>query len=201
MTKRFKTTILKILGILTALSAIFVIAGVIAVAGYVAGYARGVYRTAALYGKDVTEVSQNSTATPLVTPNKTPNIASAIPTWGGPQLWEAVNKKRAEYGVNPLNNKDELCTIAAIRLNEILAMGKLDGHEGFGNMPERRPDLLPIFEKYTISEFLLSGAQTPDEAVELWENTLGHKKLLTGGEYVWGCIYAQSGFAVAIAAY
>lgn len=117
-------------------------------------------------------------------------------------MWKATNKARVEFGVNPLIQRDELCTIASIRLNELLDLGKLDGHEGFGNMTERRPDLQWIFDNYgNTSEFLVSGAQTADQAVELWKNTLGHKKLLSGGEYVWGCIYAQNSFGVAIAAY
>jgi hypothetical protein len=45
------------------------------------------------------------------------------------------------------------------------------------------------------------GGKTPEETVAMWENTLGHKQLLTAGEYVWGCIYAQNTFSVAIAAY
>jgi len=122
--------------------------------------------------------------------------------WGGPDLWVAVNAKRQEYGVNHLNQADELCTIASVRLNELLSLGRLDGHEGFSNLTDRRPDFKWIFDKYsTVAEFLLAGAKTADEAVSLWENTLAHRKLLTGGEYVWGCIYAQNSFAVAIAAY
>jgi len=121
--------------------------------------------------------------------------------WGGPDLWEAVNKRRQENGVNALVNKGELCTIASIRLNELLDLGKLDGHEGFGKLAEEREDLKWIFEKYTISEFLVAGASSPEHAVELWENTLGHSKLLRGGEYVWGCVYAQDSFGVAITAY
>jgi uncharacterized protein YkwD len=59
-----------------------------------------------------------------------------------------------------------------------------------------------IFEKYSVvAEFLAMGGDSPQETVSLWDNTLGHKKLLDGGEYVWGCIYAQSTFAVAITAY
>ncbi len=122
-------------------------------------------------------------------------------TWGGPELWEAVNKKRVAYGVNPLGQKDEICTIASIRLNELLKLGDLDGHQGFSEMPEKRADLKWIFEKYNLTEFLLVGAKTADEAVGMWDNTLAHKKLLAGGEYVWGCIYAQDSFAVAITAY
>jgi hypothetical protein len=122
--------------------------------------------------------------------------------WGGPDLWVAVNRRRQEFGVNPLSSAEDLCTIASLRLNELLELGKLDGHEGFGNLQERRPDLSRIFENYSsIAEFLLAGADSADEAVALWENTLGHKKLLTGGEFVWGCIYAQNSFAVAITAY
>lgn len=121
--------------------------------------------------------------------------------FSGPSVWEEVNKKRKSYGVSPLSQRDELCTIASIRLNELLDLGNLDGHSGFANLTERRSDLKWIFEKYNISEFLLMGAKSPLDAVEMWENTLGHRKLLTGGEYVWGCVYAQNGFAVAISAY
>jgi len=123
-------------------------------------------------------------------------------SWGGPELWSAVNKRREEFGVNPLTSADELCTVASIRLNEMLVLGRLDNHEGFSNMYERRSDLAWIFDKYsTVAEFLAMGGQTAEETVSLWENTLGHKKLLTGGEYVWGCIYAQNTFAVAITAF
>lgn len=126
---------------------------------------------------------------------------AAPPTWTGPELWEVVNKRRVEFGVGELSSVDEICTIASLRLNQLLELGKLDGHEGFSNLPEEREDVKWIFDKYNLSEFLLFGAQTPEQAVSLWENTLGHKKLLTGGEFVWGCIYAQNSFAVAIAAF
>ncbi|KKT67505.1 MAG: hypothetical protein UW60_C0005G0019 [Candidatus Woesebacteria bacterium GW2011_GWA2_44_33] len=125
---------------------------------------------------------------------------SKQPTWGGPDLWDLVNKRRVELGVNPLRQKDELCTIASIRLNALLELGKLDGHAGFVPVLER-PDLKWISEKYNVSEFLAQGYSTPLETIKAWENTLGHKALLAGGEYVWGCIYAQNTFAVAIAAY
>jgi len=103
-------------------------------------------------------------------------------------------------GVNPLKQMDIMCTIASIRLNQLLELGKLDGHEGFVPTLERS-DLKSTTEKYNISEFLIQGYQTPDEAIKAWENTLGHRSLLSGGEYVWGCVYAQNTFGVAIAAY
>ena len=133
-------------------------------------------------------------ATVVVTP-KQEKVA-----WGGPELWQAVNKSRQEHGVNPLRKEDSLCTVAAIRLNQILEKGKLDNHEGFVPTLER-DDLKWISEKYNVSEFLISGFPTPEEAVKGWLNTLGHAKLLTGGEYTSGCVYAQNTFGVAIAAY
>lgn len=138
----------------------------------------------------------------LVSPQR---VVAATPaqrraTWGGPDLWKEVNKRRVELGVNPLGQKEELCTIASIRLNQLLELGKLDGHAGFVPTLDR-PDLKWISDKYNISEFLAQGYNTPVETVAAWENTLGHKALLSGGEFVWGCVYAQDTFAVAISAY
>jgi len=123
-----------------------------------------------------------------------------VVSWGGPELWEAVNKRRVELGVGSLSKKDELCTVASIRLNQLLALGTLDGHAGF-EPTLSRPDLAYIKEKYNVAEFLIVGYLTPAESVAGWEHTLGHRGLLAGGEYVWGCVYSQETFAVAIAAY
>ncbi len=139
------------------------------------------------------QVKVSAVAAPTVQPIKKT-------AWGGPDLWEAVNNKRVEFGVGKLSKKDELCTIASIRLNQLLELKKLDGHAGFQPVLDRS-DLKWISEKYNISEYLASGFATPTETVKGWENTLGHKSLLSGGEYVWGCVYAQNNFAVAIAAY
>jgi uncharacterized protein YkwD len=147
------------------------------------------------------QIAFKPTSLPTTTPVATSVPAVKNVAWGGPELWTAVNKRRVEFGVNALGQRDELCTLASIRLNQLLEAGKLDGHEGFSTMPEKRPDLKWLYEKYTLTEFLVQGATSPTDAVSLWENTLGHKKLLTGGEYVWGCIYAQNSFAVAITAY
>jgi len=150
---------------------------------------------------------------PKSTPTSTPKVteitkvqATNSPvvkkiSWGGPELWDEVNKRRVLNGVNQLGKKDELCTIAAIRLNELRELGKLDGHEGFSKMPETRTDLKWIFEKYNLAEYLIVGYDTPVETVDAWEHTLGHKSLVAGGEWVWGCIYAQDTFGVAITAY
>lgn len=200
----------KTLKTVVALLISIVLLGSLASFSFLAGYSFGFLKATDKAKEEIDQLLANvssaefgaEAATPQDENPSEPVPARRQPTWGGPDLWEVVNKKRVEFGVNPLIQRDELCTIASIRLNELLEAGKLDGHEGFSNLPERRDDLQWIFDKYgNISEFLVSGAQTADHAVELWENTLGHKKLLSGGEYVWGCIYAQNSFGVAITAY
>jgi len=172
--------------------------------GFVGGYGLGQNDSETSTDTSFLSISPVPSPTKIPLPIPTSLVKTEKPdvSWGGPDLWEAVNTKRVQFGVNPLNTKSELCTIASIRLNELLELGKLDNHEGFSNMPERRPDLKWIFENYsTVAEFLALGGKSAEETVSLWENSLGHKKLLDGGEYVWGCIYAQNTFAVAITAY
>lgn len=171
---------------------------VIFLVGFVKGYAIGQFDTQKTLVSSTTKpvATVAPTKAPVATKPKAPSVG-----FGGPQLWEAVNKRRVELGVNPLSVREEVCTIASIRLNQMLESGKLDGHVGFSNMPTDRPDLKWVFDKYNLSEFLVAGAESPQNAVDLWENSLGHKQLMSGGEFVWGCIYAQNGFGVAIAAY
>lgn len=198
----------KIIGIISEVLIVsFSVVGMLfaIVFAYLSGYNHGVVSATGEYQSALAKFIQNYTDYQLPTPapqqEKQTSSAPRSVAWGGPDLWQAVNNKRVEYGVQPLNQADELCTIASIRLNELLELGKLDGHEGFSNLPERRPDLKWIFEKYVVAEFLAFGGESAQETVDMWDNTLAHKKLLTGGEYVWGCTYAQSSFAVAIAGY
>jgi len=198
--------------IIILVSGYYVFVGVYRLA-FVNGYDAGLSDTRSYYEEILSRMATQSAQTNIITRNIYLTPAPQIDdnndsglfrtvSWGGPELWETVNKRRPELGVNPLSLREDLCTIASIRLNELLNLGDLDGHEGFTNFQERRPDLKYIFENYSaVAEFLAAGASTPEATVALWENTLGHRKLLTGGEFVWGCIYAQSSFAVAIAAY
>lgn len=193
---------------MTAFSALSVVAAV--VLAYVIGFNHGVYSASGQYQSVIANLLRERlnvvlpTPYPAPTPEVVVNLEPAPPrevNWGGPELWRVVNDERVKHGVNPLEQKDELCTIASIRLNELLELEKLDGHEGFSKLVDNRDDLKWIFEKYNVAEFLASGADTPQETVELWLNTLAHKKLITGGEYSFGCVYAQNTFAVAIAAF
>lgn len=181
--------------LLIAFATIF-LTGTIFLVGYRSGYINGFSDNRVEPLLSETPQSTPQTKVVYVTP-----VPRQVVKWGGPELWEAVNKRRVEFGVGPMSVKEEICTIASIRLNYLLALGTLDGHKGFSSMPQDRPDLKWIFDKYNLSEFLVAGATSPKNAVDLWENTLGHKDLLSGGQYVWGCIYAQEGYGVAIAAY
>ena len=200
-----------VLNVLLTTFTIVIISGLL-VEIYIFGYKQGESSSVDYYESIISSLAKDQVSSyiPSPSPQGTESPKTATPTavaairevnWGGPELWELVNKARVEHGVGQLKQVDELCTIASIRLNELLALGALDGHSGFSNLSERRTDLKWIFEKYVVAEFLIQGPSTAQEAVDLWLNTMGHKKLITGGEYVYGCIYAQNSFAVAIAAY
>lgn len=189
----------KVLNTLLIAFTAIVVSGTIFLLGYKSGYRIGLIDQA---NSRITEPVLTPSPVPTLKPKSTISYKPSTSTsWGGPQLWEAVNKRRVQLGVGQLAVKEEVCTIASIRLNQMLELGKLDGHVGFSKLQSDRQDLKWIFDKYNLSEFLVSGASSPQNAVDLWENTLGHKELLTGGQYVWGCIYAQNGFGVAITAY
>lgn len=57
-----------------------------------------------------TKVAESPGPTPVSTP--LPNTAKKGTDYSGPQLWEAVNKARVEQGVQPLKQRDILCTLA-----------------------------------------------------------------------------------------
>src|SRR3989344_6328898 len=178
--------------------------------GFILGYLTGIIQVGQIaqnreqkLASNFTQLLNSSIKPPPAASNPTPAPQQKVSTaklpninYSGPELWTAVNQARVEHGVQSLSQKDVLCTIAAIRLNQIRDLGELDNHDGFQ----------PTYDKYkdspnipnNVSEFLISGYPTPNQAVEAWLDTLGHKKLITGGEYVWGCVYAQEGFGVAI---
>ncbi len=166
---------------------------------FIAGYVAGTKNAPQLpmeeqKGKEMV-IAQN---TPPPVAKSTPRPAQTVlrPNYSGPELWEAVNKARVEHGVQSLSQRDILCTIAAIRLAQIRELGKLDGHDGFQGVYDKYKDRSDM--PGNIAEFLISGYPTAEQAVIAWLDTLGHKKLITGGEYVWGCIYAADSFGVAI---
>jgi hypothetical protein len=124
--------VLKVVLASTILTLIIVILASI----YYLGYLKGVALQAE-EGEEITASSLEITPVPTTFPSPTTKPRPVLPTqqkkvtyglsvnWGGPELWDAVNKKRLEYGVNPLKLREDLCTIASIRLNELIELGKL----------------------------------------------------------------------------
>ncbi|MBI4029262.1 MAG: hypothetical protein HY376_02760 [Candidatus Blackburnbacteria bacterium] len=181
--------------------------------GFTLGYLTGIIQVGQIaqdreqkLTSEFTKMAGLGQKTSPTTSNPTPPTQQKVSTtklprinYTGPELWTAVNEARVEHGVQLLSQKDVLCTIAAIRLNQISELGKLDNHDGFQSTYDKYKDN-PTMPN-NVSEFLISGYPTPNQAVEAWLDTLGHKKLITGGEYVWGCVYAQDGFGVAITGY
>lgn len=161
------------------------------------GYVVGTINTTRLIEQQLEQQREFIKTKSTPTSSITPRVQQPLkPNYTGPELWEAVNKARVAHGVNALSQRDILCTIAAIRLSQIREQGKLDNHTGFDGVYEKYKDDPEM--PNNVAEFLISGYPTAEQAVEGWLDTLGHKKLITGGEYVWGCIYAQDGFGVAI---
>lgn len=122
---------------------------------------------------------------------------SARPTFTGEDLWAAVQNYRRAHGLAEFAMSTELCTVASIRLNEQLELGRLDNHDGF----DARAD--EFFEKNPgwtgINENLATGYTTATQTVEWgWDQSLGHKALIQSREFPKACTAANAGFAVLV---
>lgn len=137
-------------------------------------------------------------STPTKSQTQAQPPSAKTPEFTGVELFAAVNAARKSHGVGELNQKNELCTVASIRLNQQLELGKLDNHAGFNAVLEKYKDQLPYNR---IAENLAEGYNSAAETVTAWEGSPGHAVLLKDGSFVWGCTAANHGFAVLIAAF
>jgi uncharacterized protein YkwD len=130
-------------------------------------------------------------------PQPQTNSGATRPTFTGQDLWKAVQNYRSAHGLFVFEQSNELCTVASIRVNELLELGKLDNHDGF----KRRSD--EFFERNpgwtAINENIAAGYQTAVQTVEWgWDQSLGHQALIQSKEYPKACAAANSGFSVLI---
>jgi uncharacterized protein YkwD len=141
--------------------------------------------------QETTKVSSKSPAT---------YSSSRDKSFTGPQLWEAVNKRRLERGVGELRRDDGFCSLASFRLNQMLPSGTIDNHKGFMELSnDPSSNFAWIFKKYNVWEYILyAPGKDATGAVDQWENTMGHKTLVQGGQFTLGCTYAQNYIGVAI---
>lgn len=134
---------------------------------------------------------------PPPTPSSQKNTRTAVPEYTGQDLWQAVQNYRRAHQLALFEQSNELCTVASIRLNEQLELGKLDNHDGFGPRAEQ------FFEQHpdwtAINENLAGGYDTAVAAVEWgWDQSLGHQALIQSQDYPYACAAANHGFAVLI---
>lgn len=130
-----------------------------------------------------------------------PSVPRQNPTfYTGVQLWEEIQKYRREHGVPEFQQSNVLCTIASIRVNQLIELGTLDDHRGFEPLVNEYRDKGQL--TFTnVAENILSGYETPQTAVAAWDGSLGHRSLMRDGSYVWGCAAANHGFGVLVAAF
>ncbi len=119
------------------------------------------------------------------------------PTYTGQDLWLAVQNYRRAHQLPLLEQSNELCTVASIRVNELLELGKLDNHDGFDARADQFFERNPGWT--SINENIASGYETAVQVVEWgWDQSLGHQALIQSREYPKGCAAANAGFAVLI---
>lgn len=149
--------------------------------------------------------TENITPSPTDSPinqNSQTQIKQPTPIsyYTGVELWEQVQKYRREHGVPEFRQDTTLCTIASIRVNQLLELRNLDNHDGFPPLVQKYQDSGQLTH-LNVAENILSGYKTATEAVAGWDSSLGHRALMQDGSFVWGCAAANYGFAVLIAAY
>lgn len=132
--------------------------------------------------------------------NKTVEVNSSESTstnFTGQDLWQAVQNYRQAHQLFAFVQANELCTVASIRLNEQIELGKLDNHDGFDNRAEQFFADHP--EWIALNENLAAGYQNAVQTVEWgWDNSLGHQALIKSQDYPYACTAAGYGFAVLI---
>lgn len=143
----------------------------------------------------VTVASTFSSEPPVVQPVQ-PNQLRR-PLFTGQDLWQAVQNYRKAHSLPTFEQSNELCTVASIRVNELLQLGRLDNHDGF----QKRAD--EFFERNkgwtSINENIASGYDTAVQTVEWgWDQSLGHQALIQSREYPKACAAANSGFSVLV---
>ncbi len=128
---------------------------------------------------------------------RTEGGAPTRPTFTGQDLWQAVQNYRRAHSLFSFEQSNELCTVASIRVNELLELGKLDNHDGFSRRSEEFFERNPGWS--AINENIAAGYQTAVQTVEWgWDQSLGHQALIQSQEYPKACAAANSGFAVLI---
>lgn len=92
------------------------------------------------------------------------------------QVLNLVNKERAKVGVRPLYLAADLQSAAQIRAKELT---KLFSH----TRPDGRPCRTALSDTWGIGENIAAGSETPEEVVEQWMNSPGHRRNILDSRY------------------
>ena len=117
--------------------------------------------------------------------------------YNGQQLFDEINAYRQSKGVPVLELNPILCDNLVERWIAIKEPNS--GHKGFEEWV--KGEGISDNPKYgQIGELYVSGISTPQNAINFWVGSPGHKNTLEMKEMVYGCAYANEGAGVLIVA-
>lgn len=159
-------------------------------------------------GKGGVPQSSNNQSRPQATPLNYPVISNE-------EVFEALNIYRTAHSVPHLKEHEALCEYAEKRVQDLIAFGSLDNHEGFRRdfeNPETLPESIKRYPGKTIGENLAHQhcknmttgesfiAETGISIIE-WcfdSSTLGHKEAQRSREYSHACVRSGNNMFVVI---
>lgn len=122
-------------------------------------------------------------------------IVESVPAYTGEDILNAVNQHRHNIGVNEVVIDSPLCSNLVERWLSIKQPG--NGHQGWqewmvANNLKKDGELIyysGVAELYTFAE-------TPDEAIQNFLQSPGHKDALENPKAKYACTYSQDGLSV-----
>ncbi len=113
--------------------------------------------------------------------------------YNGQQVFDAINQFRQTNGKELVLIEPALCDNLVQRYLDIKNPDKqYEGHAGFVRWVETEG-----LSNYELAEVYVKDTQTPQEAIDFWNGSPGHRTAILGN-YKLGCAYANEGIAVAI---
>ena len=91
-----------------------------------------------------------------------------------------VNEERADNGLTPLEKREDLCRLADIRAKEIVqsfSHTRPDGRSCFSIIEDNN---IPY---YALGENIAMGQTTPEEVMDSWMNSSGHRENILSSDY------------------
>ncbi|MDP3724204.1 MAG: hypothetical protein Q8R11_01065 [bacterium] len=143
------------------------------------------------------------TPEPIVSPTPEPTSLPPKPpppptfNYEGEDVWKALADYRKAHNKYQFAKDDRLCTLANMRLQELIALGTLDKHAGFKTYFADQGNFRAVgFRK--VSENLAYGFATAVAVIEWgWDtSTEGHREAQLTEEYSHACTVADQGYAV-----